>query len=413
MSDEEENNEENKEEIEENKNEINPEEEEKEMNQENEEKIEENQILEAQNVENLNKNENDEELKDIENDLNQNEINNENQDIIPFEDNGKEILKENEPNDLNIEGEINIENNSIEKDNENNININMDKNSNKENDEQLKNMNEIFKNEITMLSAKKNNTNENMNPENLLSFGKNGYFGENNNNIYNTENTQNKTTYQLLNEINSDMDFLEKELRPIYNSYKIKNDLKYNNYNTSRDNWKNYQEIDQQNREIKELIRKANKLVNNHTYNYYGNRTDNFRENNFNRNNLSEIYQKNKIENGGNYSNYFEGNENSSSENDNSGYIRNISPEKNINKYRIKNISDIYGNNNKRYMIYKQNETYPIKNSYMNEFLGQPQTFQKKEYPNNLVFSSDKIAFRKIKYGGNINQSLNVLFKDQ
>ena len=109
--------------------------------------------------------ENDEELKDIENDLNQNEINNENQDIIPFEDNGKEILKENEPNDLNIEGEINIENNNIEKDNENNININIDKNSNKENDEQLKNMNEIFKNEITMLSTKKNNTNENMNPE--------------------------------------------------------------------------------------------------------------------------------------------------------------------------------------------------------------------------------------------------------
>ena len=32
---------------------------------------------------------------------------------------------------------------------------------------------------------------------------------------------------------------------------------------------------------------------------------------------------------------------------------------------------------------------------------------------NKEKFNSDKIAFRKIKYGGNINQSLNVLFKDQ
>ena len=65
-------------------------------------------------------------------------------------------------------------------------------------------------------------------------------------------------------------------------------------------------------------------------------------------------------------------------------------------------------------MIYRQKETFPIKNSYMNEVIGQPQTFQKMEYSNNLVFSSDKIAFRKIKYGGgNINQSLDVLFNGQ
>ena len=32
-------------------------------------------------------------------------------------------------------------------------------------------------------------------------------------------------------------------------------------------------------------------------------------------------------------------------------------------------------------MIYRQKETFPIKNSYMNEVLGQPQTFQKRNIP--------------------------------
>ena len=49
----------------------------------------------------------------------------------------------------------------------------------------------------------------------------------------------------------------------------------------------------------------------------------------------------------------------------------------------------------------------------MNKFSGQPQTYKKTHFSNNLVFSSDKISFRNIKYGGNINQSLDILFSNQ
>ena len=50
----------------------------------------------------------------------------------------------------------------------------------------------------------------------------------------------------------------------------------------------------------------------------------------------------------------------------------------------------------------------------MNGMIDQPQTYKKTEYQNNLIFSSDKIPLRKIKYvGGNINQSLDILFNNQ
>ena len=231
-----------------------------------------------------------------------------------------------------------------------------------------------------------------------------------------------KNSQQLLNEINNDMDLLEKNLNPIFNKYEIKKNMYNNNYMNNLD-------YDTQDQEIKKLIEKANKLVNNHSYNYYGSKTEyNGMNKNkyYNKNNISEIYPRyNNIENGGNYSNYMERNDDSYSyENDNNddndnGYIRNISPEKDINKHRIKNIRNINNyNNNKNYLeqkpiIYRQNESNFIKNSYMNEYIGQPQTYKKRHFSNNLVFSSDKISFRKIKYGGNINQSLDVLFNNQ
>ena len=213
------------------------------------------------------------------------------------------------------------------------------------------------------------------------------------------------------------MDLLAEDLKPLYNYNKMKQEFNYNN------RFENYDHFDQENKEIKELIKKANKIVNEQNYNNYGYRNENKRKINYIKNNLSEIYPHNKyeFENGGHYSNYMErkGNSSSEEENDNdTGYIRNISPEKNINKNRIKNLRNIYEyndnkNHNNKPMIYRQKETFPIKNSYINEIIGQPQTFQKTEFQNNLVYNSDKISFRKIKHGGNINQSLDVLFNEQ
>ena len=62
-------------------------------------------------------------------------------------------------------------------------------------------------------------------------------------------------------------------------------------------------------------------------------------------------------------------------------------------------MDNIYENTDeyrKEPIIYYQKETFPIKNSYMNENLGLPQTSQKIDYlrsKNSLVFNSDKIPF--------------------
>ena len=98
-------------------------------------------------------------------------------------------------------------------------------------------------------------------------------------------------------------------------------------------------------------------------------------------------------------------------------HIRSIPLEKNINRNRIKKIENINEDNyyyNNEPMIYYQREPNQIKNSYMNESLGLPQTSQKIEYSNgrrrnNLIFSSNKIPFKKINYN-NINQSIDLLF---
>ena len=368
----EQNNEEQNEDLDEEKNnESNDEDNNNEINQENEEQKEQ-----EQEQDNLGENDNNEEVKEIENIINENDNN---------EENNNNINNNNE-----IEEEIKIANDNNE--NENVIT--------QENEQQIENEDEI--------DNKENNIN--INPANLLSFGKNGIFGENINiNLSDYNYISKKNTYQILNEINNDMDLLEKNLKPIFNNCQIKKHI-YNSYYTGNEEYDD--------REIKELIKKANRLVNNNSFNYYGPKTDYNRNNHYKRNNLSEIYPNNRIENGGNYSNYSEINENSSYDDNDNGYMRNISPEKNINKHRIKNIKNIheYTNNNNynpKPIIYRQNETFPIKNSYMNEIIGQPQTYNRKEYyPKNLVFSSDKIPFKKIKYGGNINQSLDILFKE-
>ena len=394
----------------ENNNELNQEEENKEEakeDQNEQEQVQEPQEQE-QEQENAIENGNNEEIKEIENNLNENENNEQIENIEPIEEN-----KENEVIDNNEDQEeINIVANNNNNENENKIT--------QENEHQIDD--ELINKEMSIKSSK-NNSNGNINVENGLSFGRHGLL-EGNINFNNNLNLNiKKNTHQLLNEINNDMDLLSEDLRPLFNNHKIKQEFNYKNEIENYD----YNEFGQEDKEIKDLIKKANKLVNEHSYNYYGQENNNnLKYKNYNiKNNLSEIYPPNKyeFENGGNYSNYMERNENSSSEEEeddnDTGYMRNISPEKNINKNRIKNIRNIYEYNNsknynKRPIIYRQKETFPIKNSYMNEVIGQPQTFQKMEYSNNLVFSSDKIAFRKIKYGGgNINQSLDVLFNGQ
>ena len=320
----------------------------------------------------------------------------------------KEEVKEENDNEKENENENELEEN-LEKINlEENNNENGIINNNEQNEEPN---DEVENKEITMFDIKKI-SNGNINHE---SFGKTGFFEENTNQNSNIKKSFNeyvpkKNTKQLLDEINKDMDSLEKNLSPIFQNYKIKNDIFFHSQYNNNDYKHNYTEdIDQQNYDIKKLIEKANKSINKNNYNHYG--LDYYQKNNSIFLNNNERY-----ENGGIYSNYMERENNSSIDNDN-GYIRNLSPEKNISKQRIKNFHNFSEYNNaKNYqykpMIYRQKETYPIKNSYMNEYLGQPQTFQKYEYPNNLVYSSDKISFRKIKYG-NINQSLDMLFRDK
>ena len=389
----------------ENKNELNQEEENNEEAKEEQNEQEPVQEQPEQKEENEIENGNNEEVKEIENNMNENENNEQIENIEPIE--------ENKENDV-------IDNNNVDEE-ELNIVANNNENKNKINQENEHQIDDELINKEMSIKSSKNNSNGNINIENGLSFGRHGLL-EGNNNFYNNLNLNTKkNTHQLLNEINNDMDLLSKDLMPLFNNHKIKQEFNYNSKIEKYD----YNEFDQENKEIKDLIKKANKLVNEHNYNYYGYEYNNQSNKNYIKNNLSEIYPPNKyeLENCGNYSIYMERKENSSSEEEDedndTGYMRNISPEKNINKYRIKNIRNIYEyNNSKNYnnkpMIYRQKETFPIKNSYMNEVIGQPQTFQKMEYSNNLVFSSDKISFRKIKYGGgNINQSLDVLFNGQ
>ena len=323
-------------------------------------------------MENLDKDENKED-SNIENDINigqekeQNKDQGEDQENIEENNEDKGDMDENENKKINDS-----------KDNKEEINIIQNNDQQKDIDDEVENK------ELTMISINKNN-NKNINME---SFAKSGYFEENSNinfqkNKINNEYLHNKNTKQLLSEINNDMDLLEKNLSPIYKNYEIaKENNFYNIYNNNQSNYS--EDTEQQNYEIKKLIQKANKLINKNNSSYYS---------------LDYFQKNNKYENGGNYINCLKG-ENISS-NDDSGYIRNLYPEKNINKHRIQNFNKLYEYNNKNYydkpIIYNQRETIPIKNSYMDEYLGQPQTFQKYEYPNNLVFSSDKISFRKIK----------------
>jgi hypothetical protein len=377
---------------------------EKEQEQEQEQEQQEQEQKQEQEQENVEvENDNKEEEKEKE-DVNENN-NAENLN----EQNDNNILKETEEND--IKNEINALNNN----NINNINNNIEQemniiDNNKEtvlnNDNNIINLNQenVEDNkELTILTKK-------FTAENLLSFGKNDYLGENtiNTNTNGFGYNEKKSTQQILNEINNEMDLLEKNLNPIFNKYQIKKNL----YNDNKS-------YDEQDLEIKKLIEKANKLVNKHSYNTYGTKSEynGMRNKYYNTNNISE--------NGGNISNYSERNDDSSSYENNTNnsykdYIRNISPEKDINKHRIKNISNIYhyNNNHRNYkkerpLIYRQSESIPIKNSYMNKLSGQPQTYKKTHFSNNLVFSSDKISYRNINHNGNINQSIDILFNSQ
>ena len=419
----EEENQENNEEENEEKNdndELNPEENNNEENEEQKEQEqqeqEQEQEQEKEQQEQEQKQEQEQENVEVENDNKEEEkekekVNENNNAENLNEQNDNNILKETEEND--IKNEINALNNN----NINNINNNIeqemniiDNNNNKEtvlnNDNNIINLNQenVEDNkELTILTKK-------FTAENLLSFGKNDYLGENtiNTNTNGFGYNEKKSTQQILNEINNEMDLLEKDLNPIFNKYQIKKNL----YNDNKS-------YDEQDLEIKKLIEKANKLVNKHSYNTYGTKSEynGMRNKYYNTNNISE--------NGGNISNYSERNDDSSSYENNTNnsykdYIRNISPEKYINKHRIKNISNIYhyNNNHRNYknerpLIYRQSESIPIKNSYMNKFSGQPQTYKKTHFSNNLVFSSDKISYRNINHNGNINQSLDILFNSQ
>ena len=430
LQNEEENNEENNEEENQENNEeenaekndndeINPEENNNEENEEQQEQEqqEQEQEQEQEQQEQEQKQEQEQENVEVENDNKEEEkekedVNENNNAENINEPNDNNILKETEEND--IKNEINaLNNNNINSVNNINNNIEQEMNiidNNKEtvlnNDNNIINLNQenVEDNkELTILTKK-------FTAENLLSFGKNDYLGENtiNTNTNGFGYNEKKSTQQILNEINNEMDLLEKDLNPIFNKYQIKKNL----YNDNKS-------YDEQDLEIKKLIEKANKLVNKHSYNTYGTKSEynGMRNKYYNTNNISE--------NGGNISNYSERNDDSSSYENNTNnsykdYIRNISPEKDINKHRIKNISNIYhyNNNHRNYknerpLIYRQSESIPIKNSYMNKFSGQPQTYKKTHFSNNLVFSSDKISYRNINHNGNINQSLDILFNSQ
>ena len=421
MSDEEEqpqNEEDNKEieneenvENEENKDEVNPEEgndnEVKEEQVEQEPEQEPEQEQEPKEKENLEEKGNNEEVKEEENNIENNV-----QNITPIENIENEIGKENEIIDNNIN--INdIDNKKLE----DAINIsNNNENGNVINQGNLQPINnEIINREMSKRNSKYNsneNINININSDNGLSFFK---LGERKNSItnnlgYNYIQNQNKTTHQLLSEINNDMDSLATDLKPLFKKNQIKQDFLFNDNSVDS--------FDQENREIKNLIKRANKLVNNYTYNYYGHENDNGNDKYYNKNNLSEVYPQREYENGGNIYNDMERNDESSSYDNDMGYIRNVSPDKNINEKRIKNIRNYEYYNTKNYnnkpMIYRQNETFHINNSHTNNIIDYPQTYKKTNYQNNLIFSSDKIPFRKIKYvGGNMNQSLDILLNNQ
>ena len=162
-----------------------------------------------------------------------------------------------------------------------------------------------------------------------------------NNNNFNNIYIPKKTTKQLLNEINNDMDQLSNDLNPIFLNYQIKKKIQMDNnlYNyPSYNNNYNYigkgtgyndDEFDEQNYEIKKLIQKANNSLLYSSNGRYNNRI----------NNINDIYRK---ENGGNYNNYNNEDTNMNFNNIEDSYIRNIPLEKNINKNRIKKMDNIY-----------------------------------------------------------------------
>ena len=235
------------------------------------------------------------------------------------------------------------------------------------------------------------------------------------------------------------MDSLSNSLKPIFKNFQIQqkikqesnNPLLYDDYSSNNNNFDNYEEdedFDDQNYEMYKLIQKAKNydrkiMKEKRNYpRYNGTRYSNG-DNLINRyptsfrNNRRNYYQRMSYDN--NYHDLKRRNGNypfnEDIDDEYNTYIRSIPLEKNISRNRIKKIENINDDNyyyNNEPMIYYQREPNQIKNSYMNESLGLPQTSQKIEYPNrrnNLIFSSNKISFKKINYN-NINQSIDLLF---
>ena len=408
------------------------------------------------NIEAEDREENKEENKDdnsIENIVNQEnqELNQIQNQIENQEENESKENAQNENENINLDEQV--QNNEEIKEN-----INLEDEKNEEKEIKLINNNELDKlikiNQHTekedfslnkdLLNLKQKNSG-NIIRSNDISFSKQGFFEENNeinnnfnhnNNInknininnnynnnfnnnsnyhnYNLNNNyiQKKTTKQLLNEINNDMDILERDLKPIFKNFEIKQRIQQNNNSSNysfNDNDENnsYNESDEQNNEIKELIQRANYLLNNqHRFkkNYLKNK----------KKNINEYYRVN----GGIFNYNMKDNDINIMKEKEKGYIKNISLDKNINKNRIKKMDYIHENTDScinEPMIYYQKEAFPIKNSYMNKSLGFPQTSKKIEYlkaKNNLIYSSDKIPFKRIKYD-NINQSIDLFFSEQ
>ena len=433
-----------------------PEEEEKIEEEKPEEEKDQNEDKEnvEQEQENLEENKEENLVENINNEIKPEEViekkaENQNEEIE--KENGNINLAEEEKNNEEIKENINIEEKNDEKEPKL-MNNNEITNISKIN-HQIEKDDDLLNKELNVLNIKNQKIGNIIRP-NDISFSKQGFFEEINDvnnhlhnynnhyvnqnlnsnfnynnfsNNYNFNNNLNnnylpkKSTKQLLSEINNDMDILSNNLQPIFSNYEIKqriemeknkNKYNYSLYNNNGNNngyYNNDDEFDMQNYEIKKLIQKANNSLLNSNNGRYG-------RYNYRKNDMNDFYMK---ENGGNYYNADNNSEiNMNANDDENGYIRNISLEKNINKNRIRKMDNIYENTDeyrKEPIIYYQKETFPIKNSYMNENLGLPQTSQKIDYlrsKNSLVFSSDKIPFKSIK-SGNMNRSIDLLFSQQ
>ena len=424
-----------------------------------EEQENQDENIEENNEENLNENENKENKQEENgNEIQENEIQNDN---IENKNDNLNIKEEEKNNEDNKENYNNIEEKEEEKEiksiNNSELTNIIKVNPQAEKEEEL-----LLRKEINGLNIKKQN-NWNIIHAKDISFSKKGFFEDNNeinnhiqnnnfnnsitynnnayknnkyfynninydnynynnyHNIFNNNYISKKNSQQLLREINNDMDILSNDLKPIFKNYQIKQRIKFSNNSYNYPFYKNNNEngysnndfndeFDEQDKEIKNLIRKANNSLNNrYRYKSYYNNNERYSYRN-KRDNLNNYY---RMENEENFNDYYSdtinGYENS--------YIKNISLEKNINKNRIKKMENIYENTDSYInepMIYHQRETFPIKNSFINEPLGLPQTSRKIEYlkgRSNLVFSSKKIPFKTKKFG-NISHSIDLLFSE-